>query len=90
MGSKKGGKGKYSHIREIDWRLELKQFYLGINMPEKLPGIGEILITWKGKEEQMLSHLITKYKRRISPPIADHLRTLSENVDTQTESSFAR
>jgi hypothetical protein len=90
LGAKKGGKGKYSHIREIDWRLELKQFYLGINMPEKLPGIGEILITWKGKEEQMLSHLITKYKRRIPPPVADHLRTLSEYVETQTESSFVR
>jgi len=46
--------------------------------------------TWKGKEEQMLSHLITKYKRRIPPPIADHLRTLSEYVETQTESSFVR
>jgi hypothetical protein len=90
VGAKKGVKGKYSHIREIDWRHELKQFYLGINMPEKLPGIGEILLTWKGKEEQMLSHLITKYKRRIPPPDAEHLKTLNEYVETQTESSFVR
>lgn len=82
--------GKYSHIREINWRSELKAFYLGINMPEKLPGIGEILHTWRGKEEQMLSHLITKYKRSIPAALADHLKTLSDYVETQTESSFVR
>jgi len=81
---------KYSHIREINWYSELRQFYLGINMPEKLPGIHEILLTWKGKEEQMLSHLITKYKRSIPHALAEHLNTLSQYVETQSESSFVR
>jgi len=86
----KNSPSKYSHIREVDWRAELRAFYLGINMPEKLPGIGEILLTWKGKEEQMLSHLMTKYKRSIPPGLAEHLNTLSNYVETQTESSFVR
>jgi len=89
-GSSSGSPTKYKHIREVDWRAELRQFYLGVNMPEKLPGIGEILLTWKGKEEQMLSHLMTKYKRSIQPALADHLNTLLAYVETQTESSFVR
>ena len=85
-----GSPTKYAHIREVDWRAELRQFYLGVNMPEKLPGIGEILLTWKGKEEQMLSHLMTKYRRSIPPVLNDHLKTLLDYVETQTESSFVR
>ena len=82
--------GFVPHFRALDWRQELKGFYVGIGMPEKIPGLGEILQTWEGKEDQMLSHLIVKYKRQIPQSLAEHLNTLQGYVESQSESSFPR
>ncbi len=73
---------------DIDWRSELKGFYIGINLPEKLPFLDEILDANRGKEEAMLSHLMMKYKRVIPVGLASHLDTLQGFLDAQTESSF--
>lgn len=75
-------------VSDIDWKAELKGFYLGINMPEKLPYLDDILEYNKGKEEQMISYLIVKYKRVIPDNLATHLDTLQGFIETNTESSF--
>mgnify|MGYP001368716386 CR=1 FL=1 len=75
-------------VADIDWKAELKGFYLGINMPEKLPYLDDILEYNKGKEEQMISYLIVKYKRVIPDNLATHLDTLQGFIETNTESSF--
>lgn len=103
-GGSKGGRGRdphrkdkkgkrrgfETHLRDVDWRHELRGFYIGIGMPEKIPGLGEILQTWEGKEDQMLSHLVMKYKRQIPPALNEHLETLQGYVEMQSESSFVR
>jgi hypothetical protein len=73
---------------DIDWKAELKGFYLGINMSEKLPYLDDILEANRGKEEQMLSYLIVKYKRVIPDNLAAHLDTLQGFIETNTETSF--
>ena len=73
---------------DIDWRSELKGFYIGINLAEKLPFLDEILDANRGKEEAMLSHLMMKYRRVIPSGLAAHLDTLQGFLDAQTESSF--
>lgn len=75
---------------DIDWHSELKGFYLGINLPEKLPFLHEILLANAGREEQMLSHLMMKYKRVIPQSLTNHLDTLQGFLETHTESSFRR
>jgi hypothetical protein len=75
---------------DIDWHSELKGFYLGINLAEKLPFLDEILQANAGREEQMLSHLIMKYKRVIPQSLANHLDTLQGFLETHTESDFRR
>jgi len=50
--------------------------------------LDEILYTWKGKEEQMLSQLIMKYKKIIPESLANHLESLQGFLETQSESSF--
>ena len=88
----KGSLGRKAKKRlgtaDIDWKAELKGFYLGINMPEKLPYLDDILEANRGKEEQMLSYLIVKYKRVIPDNLAAHLDTLQGFIETQTEGSF--
>ena len=79
---------KKLNASDIDWKAELKGFYLGINMPEKLPYLDDILEHNKGKEEQMISYLIVKYKRVIPDNLATHLDTLQGFIETNTESSF--
>ncbi len=75
---------------DIDWHSELKGFYLGINLPEKLPFLDEILQANAGREDQMLSHLMMKYKRVIPQSLANHLDTLQGFLETHSESSFKR
>jgi len=86
-----GGSGKHSGkpakatAGDIDWHSELKGFYLGINLPEKLPFLDEILQANAGKEEQMLSHLMMRYKRVIPQSLANHLDTLQGFLETHSE-----
>ena len=80
--------GRRRNQTGVDWKAELKRFYLGINMPEKIVGLDEILETWAGKEEQMLSSLMLKYKKIIPSALSEHLNTLHHLLETQTETSF--
>ena len=72
----------------IDWHKELKSFYLDLNMPDKIGTLPDILRTWRGKEEQMVSSLIIKYKQSISKQMMAHLKSLIIMAETGTESSF--
>lgn len=72
----------------IDWRQELKKFYLGIKMPEKIVTIEEILSNWVGHEDQMISSLMVKYRKVIPPALMEHLHKLNTLMETRTESSF--
>lgn len=73
---------------DIDWMSELKGFYLSINMPERLPFLTEILQANAGREEQMLSHLMMKYKRVIPESLANHLDTLQGFLEAHSEVPF--
>jgi hypothetical protein len=74
---------------DIDWYSELKGFYLGINLPERLPFLDEILQANQGREEQMLSHLMMKYKRVIPESLANHLDTLQGFLETHSSENNA-
>lgn len=74
----------------IDWRAELHRLYEGIGMAEKTKEIDNILRTWAGKEDKMLDSLLTKYRRRMSQELYEHLENLHSFAETQTESSFVR
>ena len=76
--------------KTIDWREEMKRFYVAIGLPEKIAGINTILNTWAGKEEQMLSSLMEKYRSSIPPQMNAHLEQLLAQLETHTESSFVR
>ena len=84
--------GKPAHMTpgDIDWHSELKGFYLGIHKPEKLPFLDELVTANAGKEEQMLSHLMMKYKRIIPESLANHLDTLQGFLETHAEGNFYR
>jgi hypothetical protein len=93
------GANSYSHFNSsgveiprgsnmIDWHKELKSFYLDLNMPDKIGTLPDILRTWRGKEEQMVSSLIIKYKQSISKQMMAHLKSLIIMAETGTESSF--
>ena len=74
--------GSVGEIANLDWHSELKGFYLGINKPDKLPYLNEMLVHHEGREEQMLSHLMMKYKRIIPESLANHLDTLQGFLET--------
>jgi hypothetical protein len=74
--------------QEIHWNRELKDFYIAINRPDKIPFIDEILSANHGNEERMLVQLMTKYKRIIPESMMNHLDTLQGYLERFTESSF--
>ena len=76
--------------KSIDWREEMKRFYISIGMPEKIAGINTILSTWAGKEEQMLASLMEKYRTSIPAQMTAHLESVLSHLETHTESSFVR
>jgi hypothetical protein len=76
--------------KHIDWKDEMKRFYMAIGMPEKIAGIPTILNTWAGKEEQMLASLMDKYQKSIPPQMNAHLELLLSHMETHTESSFVK
>jgi hypothetical protein len=77
-------------LRTIDWREEMKRFYIAIGMPEKIAGINTILSTWAGKEEEMLSSLMEKYRTLIPTQLSNHLEQLLSHLENHTESSFVK
>ena len=79
-----------SSNKAIDWREEMKRFYIAIGMPEKIAGISTILSTWAGKEEEMLANLMEKYRTSIPTQMSAHLEQLIAHLETHTESSFVR
>jgi hypothetical protein len=81
----KSTSGKHLTPGDIDWHSELKGFYLGINKPDKLPFLDEMLTANEGREEQMLSHIMMKYKRIIPESLANHLDTLQGFLETHSE-----
>ena len=76
--------------KTIDWREEMKRFYVAIGLPEKIAGINTILNTWAGKEEQMISSLMEKYRASIPAQMSTHLESLLAHHETHSESSFVR
>ena len=70
-------------VVDIDWRNELRRFYLAINHPEKVTGIEDILKMWVGKEDQMLSSLLTKYKKIIPQDVYERLDQLHQLIESQ-------
>lgn len=77
-------------VKAIDWREEMKRFYIAIGMPEKIAGISTILSTWAGREEEMISSLMEKYRTLIPTQLRNHLEQLIAHLETHTESSFVR
>jgi hypothetical protein len=76
--------------KTIDWREEIKRFYIAIGMPEKIAGISTILATWAGKEEEMLLSLMEKYRTSIPTQMTVHLEQLIAHLETHTDSSFLK
>ena len=70
---------------DIDWRNELRRFYLAINHPEKVAGIEDILKMWIGKEDQMLSSLLVKYKKIIPQDVYDRLDQIHQLLENQMD-----
>lgn len=74
--------------RAINWRQELENFYISVNMREKVGGIPTILEMWMGKEDQMLNTLVDKYRDIVPSSTLAHVEHILNVMETQTESSF--
>ena len=48
-----------------DWEKELREIYEVLNLPDKIPLIGQILDMYKGKEAQMMQTILMKYKNEL-------------------------
>jgi hypothetical protein len=72
----------------VNWKHELKRFYLGVKMPDKVNSLDEILANWVGREDQMIISLVSKYRKVIPPALMEHLTQIQSKIETQTESSF--
>ncbi len=53
-------------------------------MPEKVADIPTILKMFKGKEDQMLGSILTKYKKHMSPDLYEYLDNLHSTFDTSS------
>lgn len=76
--------------KSIDYRDELKRFYISVNQQDKLGALDKILEIWAGKEEQMIMSLIEKYKDIIPRHMMLHLDMILVQLENQTDSSFVR
>jgi len=76
-------------VRTVDWSAELVEFYQAIGEAQKIAGIPAILKAWAGKEEEMLSNLVNKYKGRIPRHVLQHIDQITSHIETQTEASSA-
>jgi hypothetical protein len=54
-------------------------------MPEKIAEIPTILKMFKGKEDEMLGSLLTKYKKQMSPDLYEYLDHLHATFETRSE-----
>ena len=50
---------------KVDWGGELREIYLVLNLPDKIPLINQILEMYKGKEAQMMQTILMKYKNEL-------------------------
>merc|ERR1711871_1825544 len=48
-----------------DWEKVLREIYEVLNLPDKIPLIGQILDMYKGKEAQMMQTILMKYKNEL-------------------------
>ena len=78
----------FLRLANIDYRFNGNVNHVFKAPKKKLPYLDDILEANHGKEEQMLSYLIVKYKRVIPDNLAAHLDTLQGFIETQTEGSF--
>jgi len=79
--------------RKVDWKTELKRFYMAINKPNKVDNdsFDQILRLWAGKEDMMIASLVDKYRGMIPPHLMLHLDQLQSILETQsTRSNNAR
>ena len=53
-------------------------------MPEKIADIPVILKLFKGKEDQMLGSLLTKYKKHMSQDLYEYLENLHAAFDNNS------
>ena len=80
-GKASGGNGGVVRPKDtVDWHAELIRFYKGINMPNKLTDLDNIMASWEGKEDLMLESLIQKYKNQIPKELNLHLQKLLDYV----------
>jgi hypothetical protein len=83
----------YKSASAIQWDEVLSNFYLTMNMPNKVNGIPTILKTWSGKEEEMLHSLIEKYEKEgkdIPKKLNKYFQHIFTLLETQTDSSFRK
>jgi hypothetical protein len=83
----------YKSASAIQWDEVLSNFYLTMNMPNKVNGIPTILKTWSGKEEEMLHSLIEKYEKEgkdIPKKLNKYFQHIFSLLETQTDSSFRK
>lgn len=76
-------------VKTVDWGAELVEFYQAIGEAQKIAGIAAILKAWAGKEEEMLTNLVNKYKGRIPRHVLQHIDEITSHIETLTEASSA-
>lgn len=64
------------HRHRVDWRAELKRFYIAIGMPSKISELDTIMQSWRDKEDVMLESLIDKYSDSIPSDLLGHMHRL--------------
>jgi hypothetical protein len=81
-----GGAGGFT----IDWKEELKKFYISRGLMDKLDSLGTILTAWEGKEKDMIEALYGKYNMKIPVELQEKLRRWEELYGDDSESQSER
>mmetsp|Transcript_8829 Transcript_8829/g.13211 ORF Transcript_8829/g.13211 Transcript_8829/m.13211 type:complete len:371 (+) Transcript_8829:172-1284(+) len=79
-GSEEGNESVQSRPRNdsgIDWREELSNFYISMNMHDKLENVDTILVAWAGKEKEMMEVLHDKYNVPIPQELSEKLERVA-------------
>jgi hypothetical protein len=69
-----GGGGSFT----IDWKEELRRFYISRGLTDKLDSLETILTAWEGKEKDMIEALYGKYNMKIPLELQEKLRKWDE------------
>lgn len=73
----------------IDWREELRKFYISRGLMDKLDSLDTILTAWEGKEKEMIEALYGKYQMKIPSDLQQKLVKWEElygGGDSETQS----